>query len=77
MFRTSRTARRGRAALTWMAEWRLPGPERHAARSARAVEHQMRRERDSQHRNEQRAAELQAERRRRGSGYNPGAPPGI
>ena len=40
MFRTSRTARRGRAALTWMGEWRLPGPERHAARSARDVERQ-------------------------------------
>ena len=74
MLRTSRTARRGRAALTWMGEWRLPGPERHAARSARAVERQMHRERDSRHRNEQRAAALAAERGRSGSGggYNAG-----
>jgi hypothetical protein len=48
-----------------MAEWRLPGPERHAARSARADERQM-------HRNEERAAELQAERDRSRSWYNPG-----
>ena len=64
MFRTSRMARRGRAVLTWLGEWRLPGPERHAARSARAAEQQMRRERDSQHRNEQRAAALAAEANR-------------
>ena len=53
MFRTSRTARRGRATLTWVREWRLPGPERGAARSARAVEREMRRERISQYRDEQ------------------------
>jgi hypothetical protein len=58
MFRTSRTARRGRAALTWLREWRLPGPERAAARSARAVERQMRLERLRQYRDEQEAAEL-------------------
>lgn len=50
MFRTSRTARRGRAALTWMGEWKLPGPERRPARSERDAERQTRRERDSQHR---------------------------
>jgi hypothetical protein len=36
MSRTSRIARR-HATLTWLREWRLPGPERAAARSARAV----------------------------------------
>ena len=46
MFRTSRTAMRGRAALTWMGEWRLPGPERRAAHAEREAERQMRRERD-------------------------------
>ena len=50
MFRTSRTARRGCAALTWMGEWRLPGPGRRAARSER----QMRRERDSTRPNDER-----------------------
>jgi hypothetical protein len=42
-------------------EWRLPGSERRASRSERAAERQMRRERDSQQRNEQRAAALAAE----------------
>jgi hypothetical protein len=64
MLRTSRTARRGRAALTWMGEWPLPGPERRAARSARAAERQMRLERDNEHRNEQRAAARTAESNR-------------
>ena len=63
MFRTSRTARRGRAALTWLGEWRLSGPERRAARSERDAERQMRRERDNQHSNERRAAALAAEAR--------------
>ena len=63
MFRTSRTARRGRAALTRISEWRLPGPERRAARSERDAERQMRRERDSQDSNERRAAALEAEAR--------------
>jgi hypothetical protein len=67
MFRTSRTARRGHAALTWMGEWRLPGSERHTARSARAVKREMLR-------NEQRVAKLEAERNRSGKPpYNPGA----
>jgi hypothetical protein len=67
MLRTSRTARRGRAALTWMGEWRLPGSERHAARSARAVKREILR-------NEQRVAKLEAERHKSGNPpYNPGA----
>ena len=65
MFRTGRTARRGRSALRWLGEWRLPRPERHVARSARVAER-------SQHRNEQRAAELQAERDKSRGWYNPG-----
>jgi hypothetical protein len=46
-----------------MSEWRLPGPERRAARSERDAERQMRRERDSQDSNERRAAALEAEAR--------------
>jgi hypothetical protein len=65
MFRTSRTVRRG---LTWMGEWRLPSPDRRAARSARAVERQMHRERDNQDSNERRLAALQAEQRGSGGG---------
>ena len=61
MFRTSRTYRRGRSALTWMGEWRLPLPERRAARSQRAAERQMRLERDSGHTADRRAAALAAE----------------
>jgi hypothetical protein len=63
MFRTSRTARRGRAALTWMSEWRLPGPERRAARSERDAERQMRRERDNEQSAASRTAALEAEAR--------------
>jgi hypothetical protein len=51
MSRTSRIATR-HATLTWLREWRLPGPERAAARSARAVKRQMRLERISQYRDE-------------------------
>src|SRR5947208_603075 len=58
MFRTSRTARRGRAALTWLGEWRLPRRERGAARSARGVERKIRLERLRRYRAEQEAAEL-------------------
>jgi hypothetical protein len=71
MFRISRTARRGRAALTWMGEWRLPGPERRAARSARGFEQQLRRERENQDSNERRLAALHAEARRTGGGPGP------
>jgi hypothetical protein len=63
MFRTSRTARRGRAALTWLGEWQLPGPERRAARSEHAAEREMRRERDSDQGAAARAAALEAEAR--------------
>jgi hypothetical protein len=50
-----------------MGEWRLPGSERHTARSARAVKREMLR-------NEQRVAKLEAERNRSGKPpYNPGA----
>ena len=72
MFRTGRTARRGRAALTWMGEWRLPGPERRAARSEREAERQMRRERDSEHTAERRAAALAAEAHRQKNMIYPG-----
>ena len=63
--------------MTRLREWRMPGPERRAARSARAAERQMRRERDSQHRNEQRLAALEAERGRSGSGGGFNASGGI
>ena len=72
MFRTSRTYRRGRAALTWMGEWRMPGPERRAARSARAVEQHMRRERDgSMYGETARRAAVEAERQREGGAGGP------
>jgi hypothetical protein len=64
MFRTSRTARRGRALLTWASEWRLPPPERRAARAEREAERQMRRERDNDQSADIRAAAVEAERRR-------------
>ena len=64
MFRTGRIARRGRQAATWLGEWRLSPPERRAARAEREAERQMRRERDSQHSAEQRAAAAAAERGR-------------
>ena len=63
MFRTSRTYRRGHAARTWMGEWRLPGPERRAARSEREAERQMHRERDNEQSAAIRAAALEAEAR--------------
>jgi hypothetical protein len=52
MSRTSRIARR-HATLTWLREWRLPAPERAAARSARAVKRQTRLERINQYREQQ------------------------
>ena len=45
-------------------EWRLPAPERRAAREERRAEAQMRRERDSEWTPERRAAALEGERRR-------------
>ena len=72
MFRTSRTARRGRVALTWMGEWKLPGTERRVARSEREAERQLQRERDNdnEHRAENRAAAVEAKARHdRSDGY--------
>jgi hypothetical protein len=54
-----------------MREWRLPAPERRAAREERRAEALMRRERDSEWTAERRAARLEAESRRYGS-YGPG-----
>ena len=69
MFRATRTARRERAALTWVGEWWLPGPERRAARAERATLAALRLERDNtKHTPWARAAALEAERRRWG-GY--------
>jgi hypothetical protein len=45
-------------------EWRLPAPERRAARAERRAEAQIRRERDSEWTAERRAAALEAERRK-------------
>ena len=70
MFRTSRTARRGRAALTWIGEWKLPPPVRRAARAERETERQMHRERDNEHSESARMAAVEAERQRFGG---PGA----
>jgi hypothetical protein len=69
MLRTTRAARRGQAALTRFGELRLPADERRAARAERAVERQMRLERDNtEYTPWARAAALEAERRRWG-GY--------
>jgi hypothetical protein len=64
MFRTSRTARRGRALITRIGELRLPRAERRAAQAERAAERQMRLERDNEYSAAARAAALEAERRR-------------
>ena len=71
MLRTSRTWRRGQAALTWLAEWRLSGPERRAARAERATLAVLSLERDNfEHTPWRRAAAVEAERRRfNGWGY--------
>jgi hypothetical protein len=67
MLRTTRTARRGRAAVTWLAEWRLPVGERRAARAERAALRMLALERDNtEHTPWARAAALEAERRRDG-----------
>jgi hypothetical protein len=72
MFRTSRTYRRGRVALTWLGEWRLTGPERRASRSERAAVQQMRRERDgTQYGETARRAAIEAERQRIGGAGGP------
>jgi hypothetical protein len=72
MLRTTRTARRARAALTWLGELRLPPPERRAARAEREAERQMRLERDgAQYTSSARAAALEAERQRFGGRGGP------
>ena len=69
MLRTTRTYRRGRAALTWLGEWRLPPPERRAARAERETLRILSLERDNvEHTPWRRAAALEAERRRWGWG---------
>jgi hypothetical protein len=55
-----------RSPLLVVREWRLPGPERRAARAERRVEAELRRERDSEWTRERRAAAVEAERRRHG-----------
>jgi hypothetical protein len=53
-----------RSPATVVREWRLPAPERRAARAERRAEAQIRRERDSEWTAERRAAALEAERRK-------------
>jgi hypothetical protein len=53
-----------RAPTEVVREWRLPAPERRAARAERRVENEMRRERESEWTPERRAAAVEAERRR-------------
>jgi hypothetical protein len=53
-----------RSPATVVREWRLPAPERRAAREERRAEEQMRRERDSEWSAERRAARIEAESRR-------------
>ena len=65
MLRTSRTYRRGVRALTWLAEWRLPPPERRAARAERETERRLYLERDdTTHASWRRQERADAERRR-------------
>jgi hypothetical protein len=67
MLRTTRTVRRGHAAITWLGEWRLPAPERRAARAERDTLKRLSLERDNvEHTPWARAAALEAERRRDG-----------
>jgi hypothetical protein len=56
--------RKHRSPLVVVREWRLPAPERRAARAERRVEAQLRRERDSEWTPERRAAAVEAERRK-------------
>jgi hypothetical protein len=53
-----------RSPATVVREWRLPGPERRAARAERRAEEEIRRERDSEWTPERRAAAAEAERRK-------------
>ena len=60
-----RAMRRDRRSIAVvLSELRLPGPERRAARSERAAEAQIRRERDNPHSATRRAAAAEAEARR-------------
>jgi hypothetical protein len=56
--------RRERKLVTWIRDMRLPADERRAARAERAVEEQIRLERDNRYSPERRAAAVEAERRR-------------
>lgn len=47
-----------------VSEWRMPAPERRAARAERRVEAAIRRERDAYETPERRAAAIEAERRK-------------
>ena len=58
--------------LTWLQEMRLPGPERQAARAERETERHMKRERENEQTAARRAAALEAESRRYGSGHSGG-----
>jgi hypothetical protein len=55
---------RHRSPVAVVHEWLLPAPERRASRAERRVEAAMRRERESEHTPERRAAALEAEIRR-------------
>jgi hypothetical protein len=58
-----------RSPVAVVREWRLPGPERRAARAERRAEEQIRRERDSQWRAECRADRARAEREKELQGW--------
>jgi hypothetical protein len=53
-----------RSPVAVVREWRLPAPERRAARCERHAEAQLRRERDSEWTRERHAAAVEAERHR-------------
>jgi hypothetical protein len=53
-----------RSPATLVRQWRLPAPERRAARAERRAEERLRRERDSEWTADRRAAAIDAERRR-------------
>jgi hypothetical protein len=55
---------RHRSPAVIVREWRLPAPERRAARAERRAETELRRERDNLWTPERRAAAIEAERRR-------------
>jgi hypothetical protein len=53
-------------------QWRLPGPEREAARAERRAEREIRRQRDNEETSWRRAAALEAEAQRHKHGTGPG-----